>query len=60
MAGKISDTKNYVRDDMPGYFYQAELFGIDSSLSWREVRFRDQEFAIGRPTSKIKYDHSRF
>ncbi len=33
LAGEILDTKSYIRNDMPGYFHQAGLFGIDSSLS---------------------------
>ncbi len=54
------DTGSRVKDSLSGRSPQTGLFGSKLSLSLREVRFSDQEFAIGKLISNIKYNHFGF
>ncbi len=59
-VGESSDTRSRARDGLSGRTHQAGLLGSESSSSLREVRFSDQEFAVGTPISNIKYNHPGF
>ncbi len=60
LVGESSDIGSRAKNGLLGRTPQAELFGSDSSLSLREVRFSDQEFAASTPVSNIKYNHPGF
>ncbi len=51
------NTGSHVRDILLECIPQTGLLRSEWSSSLREVRFNDQEFAIGIPISNIKYNH---
>ena len=60
LEGKSSDTRSHARDGLLGHTSHAVLLGNELSLSLKEVRFSDQEFAAGTPISNIKYNYPGF
>ncbi len=60
LVGERSDIESRAKNGLLGHTPQAGLLGSESSASLREVRFSDQEFAIGTLISNIKYNHLAF
>ena len=54
------DIESCAKDGLVRRTPQARLFGSELSSFLREIRLCDQEFAIGIPVFKIKYNHSGF
>ncbi len=54
--GQSSDNES-LKNILPRYTPQAGLLRSQSSSSLWEVRFIDQEFAVGTPVFNIKYNH---
>ena len=60
LRDKSLNTESYAKDGLAGRTPQPGLLGNELSLSLREIRFSDQEFAANIPISIIKYNHPGF
>ena len=60
LRDKSSDIESHTKSRLSRRTSQVWLLESELSSSWKNSRFRDQEFAIDIPVSNIKYNHPRF
>ena len=60
LQGKNLDTKSRTKKDLSERISQVKLLKNELSSFLKEVKFSNQEFAVGISVSNLKYNHSRF